>query len=92
MFDFCSLCKDLVKDIFKDSFDGVFEHLNEGGGVKEDNMRSLMFGDYMNPDADADEKVYEEVRSIDDFYSVVELGLEEFNQTHKNRMDLVIFR
>ena len=60
--------------------------------VTEQDLRSLMFGDYMNPDLDPDEKVYEEVKSIEDFYAVAEQCMEEYNNTHKNRMDLVIFR
>ena len=89
-------------------------------------MSSLMFGDYMNPDGDADERVYEEVckpkflslsefststyslkvivlllsthhcfsqvKSLKKMYDVVEQCLEEYNNTHKNRMNLVIFR
>ena len=60
--------------------------------VTEQDLRSLMFGDYMNPDLDPDEKVYEEVKSIEDFYAVAEQCMEEYNNTHKNRMELVIFR
>ncbi|XP_077977539.1 dynein axonemal heavy chain 12-like [Glandiceps talaboti] len=88
------MTQELVRDVFKENFDSVFEHLTgeEGGTVKEDNMRSLMFGDYMRPDAEADEKVYEEVMSIDDFYQVVETQLDEYNNTHKTQMNLVIFR
>lgn len=37
-------------------------------------------------------KLYEEVTSLDDLTGVVESALEEYNNTHKNRMDLVIFR
>ena len=37
-------------------------------------------------------KLYEEVTSLDDLSGVVEAALEEYNNTHKNRMDLVIFR
>ena len=51
-----------------------------------------MFGDYMNPDAEPDERVYDEIRSLDDMYAIVEQCLEEYNNTHKNRMNLVIFR
>jgi dynein heavy chain len=51
-----------------------------------------MFGDYMNPDREPDERVYEEVTSIDSFYSVVEQHLEEYNNVHKTRMNLVVFR
>lgn len=86
-----------VKDIFRESFDAVFEHLsNNGQGgngrVSEEDLRSLMFGDFMRPDLDPDERFYEEVKVIDTMYGVVEQSLEEYNNTHKNKMDLVIFR
>jgi dynein heavy chain len=51
-----------------------------------------MFGDYMNPDLDVDERVYEEVTSVDRLYEVTEQCLLEYNNTHKTRMNLVIFR
>ena len=51
-----------------------------------------MFGDYMNPEAEPEERVYQEVTSLDEFYNVVATCLEEYNNTHKNRMNLVIFR
>ena len=42
-----------VKQHFKEDFNNLFKHLVTGGGgrVTDDNMRSLLFGDYMNPDA-----------------------------------------
>lgn len=52
----------------------------------------MMFGDFMNPDAAPEERVYQEVMSLDEMYSVVHQCLEEYNNTHKNRMNLVIFR
>lgn len=55
-------------------------------------MRNLLFGDYLNPDAQDDERLYNEVRSMESFSRVVESCLEEYNQSHKNRMNLVIFR
>ena len=55
-------------------------------------MRSLMFGDYMNPELEPEDRVYEEVTSLDNLYGVVEACLDEYNQTHKTRMNLVIFR
>ena len=85
----------LIKEHFKDSMNDVFEHLangGQGGQVVEEDLRSLMFGDYMNPDLEPEEKKYEEVKSIDDFYGVAEQCLEEYNNTHKTRMNLVIFR
>ena len=46
------LLQKMVKQHFKEDFSGVFRHLVKDGGGKitDDNMRSLMFGDYMKPD------------------------------------------
>jgi dynein heavy chain len=92
-----SAIKTCVKDTFRETFDSVFEHLaNNGQGgsgkVTEEDLRSLMFGDFMHPDLDAEERFYEEIKVIDTMYGVVEQSLEEYNNTHKNKMDLVIFR
>jgi hypothetical protein len=51
-----------------------------------------MFGDYMDTDALPEDRVYKEVRSLEEFYNVVGICLEEYNNTHKNAMNLVIFR
>ena len=37
-------------------------------------------------------KLYEEVSSLDELTAVVESCLDEYNNTHKTRMNLVIFR
>lgn len=58
----------------------------------EEDLRNLLFGDYMNPDLEDDERLYAEVPSVDGFCDVVESCLQEYNQMNKNRMDLVIFR
>ena len=55
-------------------------------------MRSLVFGDYMNMDAEGEDRLYEEVQSIDEFTNIVQLSLDEYNQTHKAQMNLVVFR
>ena len=55
-------------------------------------MQNLLFGDYMNPDLEGDERLYTEVPSMESYSEVVESCLEEYNQMHKNRMNLVIFR
>ncbi|KAM8930418.1 dynein axonemal heavy chain 12 [Pelodytes ibericus] len=87
------LLKDVVKDHFKESFDSVFEHLKEGNDpLSEEHIRNLLFGDYMNPDLEGDERMYVEIPSMQQFNDVVERCLDEYNQTHKTRMNLVIFR
>ncbi|XP_069795725.1 dynein axonemal heavy chain 12 isoform X2 [Narcine bancroftii] len=88
-----NLMKNIVKDHFRESFDSLFEHLAHGGEhVTEEDMRSLLFGDYMNPDLEGDERLYSEIPSVKGFNDVVEVCLDEYNQTHKTQMKLVIFR
>ncbi|KAF4078180.1 hypothetical protein AMELA_G00196410 [Ameiurus melas] len=87
------LMNTVVKEHFKENFDTVFEHLrSDKKSLCEEDMRSLLFGDYMTPDVDPSERLYAEVPSMESFSQVVESCLAEYNQTHKNRMNLVIFR
>jgi dynein heavy chain len=86
-----NLVKDVVKNNFKLSFETVFATLGKSGKQPtEDDMRSLMFGDYMV--AGAVDRVYDEVTNLDAFTKVVEAGLDEYNNVNKNPMDLIIFR
>lgn len=55
-------------------------------------MQNLLFGDYMKPDQEGDQRLYAEVPSMENFAQVVESCLDEYNQMHKNGMNLVIFR
>ncbi|NXL48091.1 DYH7 protein, partial [Podilymbus podiceps] len=88
-----NLIKNIVKEHFRESFDSVFAHLKQGNtSVTEENMRSLIFGDYMIPELEGDERLYVEIPSIQLFSDVVEQCLDEYNQTHKTRMSLVVFR
>ncbi|XP_043934432.1 dynein axonemal heavy chain 12 [Protopterus annectens] len=87
------LIKDIIKEHFKENFDSVFEHLKSSKSpLCEEDMRSLLFGDYMNPDLEGDERLYAEIPSVQHFSNIVEQCLDEYNQTHKTRMNLVIFR
>uniref|UniRef100_H2Z3M2 Dynein axonemal heavy chain 7 n=1 Tax=Ciona savignyi TaxID=51511 RepID=H2Z3M2_CIOSA len=88
-----NLTRTMVKDHFKENYDNLFDHLAQPAmPLCEDDMRSMVFGDYMNMEAEGEDRLYEEVKSIDEFTNVVQLSLEEYNQTHKAQMDLVVFR
>ena len=39
-----------------------------------------------------EDRLYQEVTSMDELYTIVEQCLDEYNQTHKTQMNLVIFR
>lgn len=88
-----TLIKTVIKDHFKEPFDAIFSHLRkENAPVTEEDIRNLMFGDYMNPDLEGDDRIYIEIPSIQRFNDVVDQCLDEYNQTHKSRMNLVVFR
>ena len=63
-----------------------------GGRVTEPDLSRLMFGDYMDIDLEPEECLYEEVDSLDKMHVCVDNYLKEFNNTNKNKMNLVIFQ
>ncbi|KAM6176988.1 dynein axonemal heavy chain 12 [Erethizon dorsatum] len=87
------LIKTVAKDHFKESFESIFSHLRkENKPITEEDLRNLMFGDYMNPDLEGDDRVYIEIINTHHFSDIVDQCLDEYNQTHKTRMNLVVFR
>jgi dynein heavy chain len=77
---------------FNMNFDAIFEHLapKKGQPIKDDDMRSLMYGDYIEPDAV--NRVYDEVTNVAKISDVIRGRLDEYNQMSKAPMNLVIFR
>lgn len=85
--------KDTVTNVFRESFDQTFSHLPKyDDQINELSMNNLIFGNFMDIDANPEEKLYEEVGSMDAFQRVAVQFLEEYNNTHKNKMDIVLFR
>ncbi|CAG0892989.1 unnamed protein product, partial [Cyprideis torosa] len=88
-----NLLRETVRNYFKENFDIVFDHLGkEKGKVCAHHMDNLMFGDYMNPDALPDDRKYEEISNTEEFQQICKVALEDYNNTHKAQMDLVIFK
>ncbi|KAM9856226.1 dynein axonemal heavy chain 12 [Aulostomus maculatus] len=85
------LMNSILKEHFKESFDQVFDDLKKGKNLVEEDMQKLLFGDYMSLDLEDEERLYAEVPSMEQFAEVVESRLHEYNQIHKNHMNLVIF-
>lgn len=85
--------KDTVDKVLKESFDGIFGDLPKyDGRITEDSLQRLIFGNFMDTDALGDDRRYEEIASMEQYHEVASLCLEEYNTTHKNKMDIVLFR
>ena len=84
--------KDVTQENFNTNFDKLFEALdvNDRGVIEEDDLRSLMFCDFVDPKND--NKPYVEVDDLDKLRLVVENYLDEFNNVSKKPMNLVMFR
>ncbi|KAJ3194173.1 Dynein heavy chain 3, axonemal [Irineochytrium annulatum] len=84
--------KDLSSRHFGIKFEEVFKHLDadQDGDIEDDDMRSLMFGDYIVPNAPI--KFYDEVTDVAQVSDIIKGQLDEFNQVSKAPMNLVIFR
>ncbi|GFT27966.1 dynein heavy chain 7, axonemal, partial [Nephila pilipes] len=79
---------------FKENFNSLFKHIcsSKDGKISEDDLRSLMFGTYINYDEAPAERLYDEVTSIETFEVIAEKCLSEYNSFSKSPIDMVIFR
>lgn len=67
---FFEIVKETLQNIFKVNIDKLLKHLATGPSVKDDDIRSLFFGDYMVPGADP--RCYDEVTDFKELTSTME--------------------
>ncbi|XP_076756861.1 dynein heavy chain at 62B [Xylocopa sonorina] len=85
--------KEAVGSNLKESFDTVFGHLPKfDDQLSEESLRSLIFGTFMDIDTIPADRRYEEVKSMEEYSEVAISCLEEYNLTHRHKMDIVLFR
>ncbi|OUM67642.1 hypothetical protein PIROE2DRAFT_4933 [Piromyces sp. E2] len=88
---FHGVIRDLVSRCFGQKFDNVFGHLCKNNKtVENDDMRSLMFGDYVAKNST--EKIYDEVTDIAEVTEILKEKLDEYNSFSNAPMNLVLFR
>ena len=88
-----TMVKDAVKTHFGKSMDQIFTTIKRDGlPIDQEDMKSLIFGDYMDPDAEDDNRLYKEITNLDEFQEVVQNSIDEYNQVNKAPLSLVIFR
>ncbi|NXK27218.1 DYH3 protein, partial [Arenaria interpres] len=87
---FFQMVQETTSNAFKQSFDKVLSHLSPTGEISDDDIRSLFFGDYLNPESNV--KVYDEITDLKQLTTVMEYYLEEYNNISKAPMSLVMFK
>jgi len=67
---FFNMVKLCIEGQFKDRMSVLFSHItgDPKADVTDDNIRSLMFGDYLNKNKS--EKLYDEIQNLDDLRKV----------------------
>lgn len=90
---FFLLLSDCIKDFFRDKMNQVFEAYidQDSGEVTLSSISRLLFGTYLDADSLPEDRKYEEVPGVEKFRDIAYTTLEEYNSTHKTRMDIVLF-
>ncbi|XP_006876041.1 PREDICTED: dynein heavy chain 3, axonemal [Chrysochloris asiatica] len=87
---FFNMVKETTANCFKQTVEKVLIHLSPTGKIVDDNIRSLFFGDFFQPESD--QKIYDEITDLKQLTVVMEYYLEEFNNISKAPMSLVMFK
>lgn len=88
---FFDLVSTTIQENFKIEAQKLLGHLAPEGKTLEDvHIRSLIFGDYMDPKAD--NKIYDEVSDLHELSDIMEGYLKDYNSMSKTQMSLVLFQ
>ncbi|KAF3425858.1 hypothetical protein E2986_01736 [Frieseomelitta varia] len=88
-----SRIKETVGGNMRETFDTVFGHLPKfDDQLTMESLRDLIFGTFMDVDTIPCDRRYEEVKSMDEYMEVAVSCLEDYNLTHRRKMDIVLFR
>ncbi|KAE8615220.1 hypothetical protein XENTR_v10008446 [Xenopus tropicalis] len=91
--EFFQIVKNVVQSQFKEKLTPLFGHLVIGREIRDDDMRSLFFGDYLVPEnAEKTGKCYNEIMDMEELKICMENYLQKFNSSCKTSMNLVMFQ
>lgn len=90
---FMQTVSDSIRDFFKDKLENLFEYLTSEATPLQarDATNNLLFGTYLDLDSEPGDRKYEEISSLDKLSAIAYANLEEYNATHKTKMDIVLF-
>lgn len=92
--------KSTISDVFQVPVSKVFKHVATGEtdeesglpSVLEEDMRSVVFGDFLAKSSPQKQAEYVELTSFEEMTTVVKAQLNEYNQVKKSKLNLVLFR
>lgn len=84
---FFEIVRQVCSDVFRTNLDKVLGHLSRSGRVSDEDVRGLLFGNYMH-----DDNIYNEVTDAKLLTSRMENYLEDYNSLSKTPMNLVMFK
>lgn len=85
--------RNTVESVLRERFDALFDHLPKyEDEITEESLNSLIFGNFMDIEALPEDRPYEEIPSLEEYQQVAVLFLEEYNDTHRDKIDIVMFR
>ncbi|XP_006892767.1 PREDICTED: dynein heavy chain 3, axonemal [Elephantulus edwardii] len=87
---FFNMVKETTASCFKQTMEKVLIHLSPTGKIADDNIRSLFFGDFFQPESE--QKIYDEITDLRQLTVVMDYYLEEYNNISKAPMSLVMFK
>nr|CAH8868280.1 unnamed protein product [Trichobilharzia regenti] len=84
---FFEIVRQTCSDVFRTNMDKILGHLSLSGRVADEDIRNLLFGNYMQ-----DEGCYDEVTDFKLLTKRMEAYLNDFNALSKTPMNLVMFK
>nr|XP_050853938.1 dynein axonemal heavy chain 12-like isoform X4 [Vespula vulgaris] len=85
--------KETTQNVMRESFETIFDHLPKFNDVlTEESLQSLIYGNFMIMEALAEDRLYEEITSITEYKEIALAYLQEYNNTHRKKIDIVMFR
>lgn len=83
---------DATVEYFKDALDQIFElYQNDDGVLTLECANRIIFGSYFHNDVESGDQRYEEIPSWTKYTEIVHGHLDEYNATHKIKLNIVFF-
>lgn len=84
--------KTTVETVLKERFDTLLDHLPKyNDQITEESLNDLIFVNFMDPEATMEDRLYEEIPSLEEYQQTSLLFLQEYNDTHRDKVDITLF-